>query len=180
MIKSSVRKMIGNKSTNKLCDGFSLIEMMVVISVFAVIGILTTSVVALTLKTSKKSDSLIRTRENVNYALAVIERQIRNAESIEMCTGAASQTLSYSSIEGVSGSFTCVAPTIDTTGYIASGSARLTSDDISITSCTFTCSQTDANNPPSVKVSIAAEDSTSSLDQGSFVTSEIEIVTRNY
>lgn len=158
--------------------GFSLIELLVVISIFAVVGMLTTSIVAITLKTSKKSDSLVRVRENANYALAVIERQIRNAENISVCNGVSSPSLAYTSIEGVLGTFTCVTPGV--AGYIASGSARLTTDDISVTSCSFICSQTDINNPQIVKVSITAEDAVSTSGEKGSITSDIEIITRNY
>lgn len=159
-------------------NGFSLIEMLVVISIFAVIGVLVTRAVTLTLRGSKKSDSLVRVRENVNYSLAIVERQIRNSESISTCTGIASPTLSYTSQEGISATFSCVTP--GTSGYIASGAARLTSSDISITACSFTCSQQDSNNPPVIRVSVSAEDATStSTDKGS-VSTDMEIVTRNY
>ena len=61
---------------------FSLIEMMVTISIFAVIGVLVTTSMALTLRSSKKSDSLVRVRESLNYSLASLERQIRNSEKL--------------------------------------------------------------------------------------------------
>lgn len=63
-------------------SGFSLIEILVVISIFAVIGILTTRSIFITLRSARKSDSLVRVRENVNYAMGIIERQIRTAESV--------------------------------------------------------------------------------------------------
>lgn len=157
--------------------GFSLVEMLVVISIFAVLGVLSTQAVTLTLKSSKKSDSLVRVRENVNYSLAVIERQIRNSETISSCSGATS-IINYTSLEGIDSSFSCVTPGIN--GYIASGSARLTSSDISVTACSFTCTQLDVNNPPVINVSISAEDATSSSIEKGVVTTDMEIITRNY
>lgn len=166
---------LGNR---KQVTGFSLIEMMVVISIFAVIGVLVTTSMALTLRSSKKSDSLVRVRENVNYSLSIIERQIRNAESISTtCNGTFSSTLSYTSIEGILASFTCTTPGIS--GYIASGSARLTSSDISITACSFTCTQT-ANSPAVINVNVTAEDATSTGTEKGSVSTNMEIITRNY
>jgi len=66
----------------KTNSGLSLIEILIVITIFAVIGILSTRSVFLTLRGAKKSDSLVRVRENVNNALSVIERQIRNSEKV--------------------------------------------------------------------------------------------------
>jgi prepilin-type N-terminal cleavage/methylation domain-containing protein len=162
---------------NKVCEGFSLIEILIVISIFSVIGILSTRAILLTMRGAKKSDSQVRVRENVNYALSVIERQIRNSEGVT-CPNPNPLILNYISPEGTQTTFSCV--TAGTDKYIASGSARLTSSDIVVTSCSFDCTQTDLNNPPVVKVSVVAEDSTAtSVEKGS-ITAETEIVTRNY
>ena len=163
---------------NKNKKGFSIIEMLVVVSIFAVIGVLTTSALTLTLRGSRKSESLVRVRENVNYSLAIIERQIRSSESITTCDGTSSSTLSYTSLEGITASFSCITP--GSAGYIASGSGRLTSTDISVTACSFTCSQTDANNPQVVRVSVTAEDSVSTGAEKGSVSTDMEIITRNY
>lgn len=160
--------------------GFSIIELLVVISIFAVVGILSTAAVSLTLKSSRKSESLIKVRENVNYSLSVLERQIRNAQSID-CATSDSTKLSYVSSEGITSDFSCISTGTD--NYIASSSSRLTSTDISITSCAFSCTQETVNNPPVIKVSISAEDAvtsgTSSAEKGS-ITTDIEIIARNY
>lgn len=164
---------------NKKNKGFSVIELLVVITVFAVVGVLASRSIFLTLRSSKKSDSLVRVRENVNYALSTIERQIRNSGSItSTCTGAASASISYVSIEGIASTFTCVTP--GATGYISSGSARLTSSDISITSCSFSCTQANINNPPVIQVTIAAEDAISTSIEKASITTDTEIIVRNY
>lgn len=162
----------------KTNSGLSLVEILIVITIFAVIGILSTRSVFLTLRGAKKSDSLVRVRENVNNALSVIERQIRNSEKITCPSNGA--TLSYVSLEGTNTNFSCQSIGID--GYISSGSAsiRLTSSDISITSCSITCSKSSLNVPPLVTVAITAEDKTStSVEKGS-ITTETQIVGRNY
>lgn len=162
---------------NKSTTGFSLVEILIVISIFSIIGVLSTRAVLLTMRGAKKSDSQVRVRENVNYALSVIERQIRNSEKVNCPIIPEPSILSYTSLEGTSTSFSCVTAGLDK--YIASGSGRLTSSDIKITSCSFVCTQTD-NNPAIVKISIVANDATvTGIEKGS-VTAETEIVTRNY
>jgi type II secretory pathway pseudopilin PulG len=161
----------------KTNSGLSLVEILIVITIFASLGILSTRSVFLTLRGAKKSDSLVRVRENVNNALSVMERQIRNSESVD-CVNSTATNLVYTSLEGVDTSFTCV----DAGNYIASGSAllRLTSPDISVTTCSFNCSQTSLDIPPLVKITIVAEDNTStSVEKGS-ITTETQIVGRNY
>jgi hypothetical protein len=105
-----------------------------------------------------------------------MERQIRNAEVIT-CPSSGT-TLSYISQEGTSTSFAC--QSVGTDSYISSGSARLTSSDVSITSCSITCSQLTLNVPPLITIAITAEDNTStSVEKGS-ITTETQIVARNY
>lgn len=165
------------KKTKKYINGFSLVEILIVISIFGIIGVLATRSVFMTLRGAKKSESLVRVRENVNYSLAVIERQLRNAESIT-CPNPSTDLLNYVSLEGTNTSFSCAIAA--TTGHIASGSARLTADDIQVTDCSFTCTQSDLNNPPSVKISVSAVDTvTTGIEKGS-VSSQTEIVLRNY
>lgn len=158
--------------------GFSLIELMVAISIFAVIGVLTTSAVSLTLRTSKKSDSLVRVRENVSYAFSIIERQIRGADSIENCDGSELSVLNYLTSENIITDFSC--ENIGEAGYIASGSARITSSDVAVVSCSFVCTQTDSNSPPTVKVKISAQDAIATSEEKGTITTETEIVARNY
>lgn len=157
-------------------QGFSLVEILIVITIFAVIGLLSARSISQTLKSAKKSDSLVRVRENVNYSLAVIERQLRNSENIT-CPNASTSLLTYISLEGTTTSFSCV--TSGTDKYIASGSGRLTSNDISVTSCSFSCSK-NTNNPAIVKVSVVAEDAVGTSTEKGSVTAQTEIVVRNY
>lgn len=157
--------------------GFSLIEILVVISIFSIVGILSTRAVLLTMRGAKKSESQVKVRENVNYALSIIERQIRNSEDVSPCPNTSELKLDYVSSDGIPTFFSC---TVGASGKISSGSATLTSSDVSITDCSFTCTQTSSNNPPIVNVSIIAEDKTATgIEKGS-VTAETEIVTRNY
>lgn len=155
----------------------SLIEILIVVTIFAVIGILSTRSIFLTIRGAKKSDSLVRVRENVNYSLAVIERQLRNSESVT-CPNASTSLLNYVSLEGTPTTFSCV--TSGTDMYIASGSARLTSSDITVTNCSFVCSQDDVNNPPSVNIIVEAMDNESQSVEKGTVSIQTEIVVRNY
>lgn len=162
--------------TKKYIKGLSLVEILIVITIFAVIGLLATRSVFLTIRGAKKSDSLVRVRENVNYSLSVIERQLRNSESVT-CPNPSTDTLNYISLEGTATSFSCVTSGVDK--YIASGSGRLTSSDISVTNCYFSCT-VGVNTPPSVKVTVEAVDTESTNAEKGSVSIQTEIVVRNY
>ncbi len=161
-------------------SGISLIEILVVVTIFATLGVIVSSSLILTIQGTKKSESLIRVRENLNYSLAVIERNIRNANEIIGCPYSNASQITYLDKNGISTSFSCVGVG-QPDSYIASGSAalaRLTSNTIKITSCSFTCTQ-DSSNPPSVTVNVAVQDASATGVQSSSVTAESKIYLRN-
>lgn len=158
----------------KFTKGISLIEILVVITIFAVLGILTTRSIFLTLQGSKKSESMVRVRENLNYSMGVIERQLRNANSIVDCT---SNVINYIDQNGNPTSFSCV---LGIDSRIASGSARLTSDAVEITNCSFTCTLGISTNPPLVNITIEGQDATAVGIQNTKVSTSTQIYLRNY
>ena len=166
------------KSKGNNLKGMSLVEILIVISVFAVLGILTTRAIVTTLKGARKSESQIQVKENINYAFSVMERNLRSSESILPCPNPDTTTISYTSLEGEISTFSCIL-TSDT-GYIASGSARLTSTDIVVTSCSISCVQEESNYPPIVSIAVTATDINSTGSEAGKVTIETEIVGRNY
>lgn len=154
---------------NPLHKGMSLLEILVVVSVFAVLGILISQSVILTLRGSRKSESQVRVRENLNYALAVMERQLRNADAIDSCTPS---ILTYKDSLGNSTTFSCQ------NSYIASGAASLTSQQDVDVVCAFTCDLT--STPPSVTISIEAQEATSQGIEGAKVTALTKVYLRTY
>ncbi len=160
--------------------GMSLIEILIVVGIFAVLGILTTRAVILTIGGGKKSENLIKIRENINYSLAVIERQLRNADSIIDCPNPSPLKIDYVDQFGVASSFSCNNVGSGTVGYVASGSAKLTADTVDITSCSFSCQTLTAGNPSSVKVSLEGTESTAFGVANSVVSASTEVFLRNY
>jgi Tfp pilus assembly protein PilE len=161
----------------KNCSGISLLEILVVVSIFAVLGVLITRSVLLTLSGGRKSESLIKVRENLNYSVGIIERQLRNADSIANCPNSDTSVISYIDQNGSPASFSCV--NVGTAGYIASGSAKLSNDNISITNCTFTCVP-GLGTPSSVTINLEAKDASASGAENSTVTTSTQIFLRNY
>jgi len=162
----------------KCQKGISLIETLIVIIIFSLLGLLTTRSLFLTLRGAKKSQSLIKVRESINFATSVIQRQLRNAQGIVECPNTDTSQINYLDFEGNAASFSC--NIVGTSGYIASSSARLTSDEITVTACSFECTQDDSGNPPSVSVSISAEDALSTALEKGKVTSDSKIFLRTY
>lgn len=160
-------------------SGVSLIEILIVIAVFAVLGILSTRAIILSLMGSKKGDAQIKVRENLDYAVSVVERQLRNAGNVSPCSLIPENTsvINYNDSDNNSSSFSCLV----NEGYIASGSARLTSDEVTVTSCSFSCTEGTASTPPKVSIDIEAVDTKSQgSKEGSRVSITTEINLRTY
>lgn len=150
--------------------GFSLIEILVVIALFAMIGVVVSQSTAVSLQGTRKADASSKVRENLNQALGVMERQIRAAKRIESAcsvSGSESSTITYTDQDGVSGRvFNCVntgACSASPNSYIASSSGMATLVNITspstvcITECKFVCTQPANGTPPTVDISITGE-----------------------
>jgi prepilin-type N-terminal cleavage/methylation domain-containing protein len=161
----------------KTHSGMSLIEILIVVGIFAVLGILTTRAVILTVGGGKKSENLIKVRENVNYSLGVIERQLRNADSITDCDNSNTRRIDYLDQRGFATYFACTGIGASTVGYVASGSARLTADAVDITNCSFTCQD---GTPRSIKIVLEAQESQAIGAANSVVSASTEVFLRNY
>ena len=153
-----------------------MLEILIVISIFAFLATMATRSVLLTMRGSRKSEAVTKVRENLAYALAVMERNLRNAESLD-CTSSTTETVYYQDENGDTVSFACVGLT-GSDSYIASDSGRLTSDEIEITSCNFVCD--DATSPPSVTISVEAQSKAAQGIEGAKVSSSTRIFLRNY
>ena len=157
-------------------NGFTLIETLAAVVIFAAIGILSTRVIMLSVQGSKKGSSSVTVRENLNYSLSVIERLLRNANKITSCISSP-PTITYLDGKDVSTTFTCV--TLGSDKYIASGSARLTSSEVVITSCDIVCDLTSV--PPSVTIDVTAKDAgTLSTKESAQISISSKILLRTY
>lgn len=157
---------------------FTLIEMLIVVGIFAVLGILVTRSIILTLAGSRKSQNLIKVSENLNYSLGIIERQLRSASSITDTCPNNTQVIDYLDQNGTQTSFSCLSAS--GIGYIASGSSRLTDSTVNVTSCSFVCTSQTNGNPTSVKINVTAKDATAVGTANSVVTDSTEVFLRNY
>ena len=160
----------------KKVKGVSLIELLVVITIFSVLAILATRGVLLTLRGARKSESLGRVRENLGFSFAVMERHLRNADSVT-CTPDFTR-VDFQDKKGNPVYFSC--EDLSTDGYISSSSARLTSEEVRITACDFTCEAGGAGVPPSVTASISGQEAGTTGVEGAQVTVTTKVLLRTY
>lgn len=163
--------------------GFTLVEMLVALMIFSILGILVTRTLVLSLRGVRKSESIALVRENVSFAMGIMEQHLRNAKDLD-CTGIPGSTLNYIDSYGNSASFGCVDDGTDI--YIASNSAQLTSDEVAITNTNcriFTsCTEMDPVNdvPDSVTIEIQASTVESVGAEGFQVSSQTKVLLRTY
>jgi prepilin-type N-terminal cleavage/methylation domain-containing protein len=155
-------------------SGFSLVEMLVVIFVFSILAILATQTLVLSLRGSRKSESIAEIRENVEFASGVMERRLRNAQSVNCVTNS---RIDYIDENGVGDSFICD----NVNDYIASGSARLTSPRtmIDCSGIVFQCSQV-SGVTTSVDISLNAQDAQATGAEDASVSVTTKILLRTY
>lgn len=156
--------------------GFSLLEMLVVLAVFSLLAIVSTSALLLAIRGAKKSDATARVRENVDFAVATMERQIRNASSIESC---ASDKIVFDDPDFASTFFSCVNIGMDD-AYVASGSARLSAQEVIVTECSFSCLTDSSGNINEVDIFLSAIDRNSQGAESSGFKTNTKVILRTY
>lgn len=140
-------------------NGYTLVEMVIVIFLFSLIGSITSSIFFSILKTSSKAEMQKEVKQNGDYALGYMERTIRNASSISPCQSNMT-SLSVANPDGTTTTFSCLNE--DGAAKISSQSGTttspLTSKNVTLgTNCAssslvFTCND---QSPQSVSISFS-------------------------
>ncbi|OGM28865.1 hypothetical protein A2801_02800 [Candidatus Woesebacteria bacterium RIFCSPHIGHO2_01_FULL_41_10] len=148
------------KNSTSQKAGYSLIEILVVIAVFSIVAVIATQSTILSLGGARRTDSSTKVRENLNFALSIVERQVRNAREItSVCDGSSLSTLSYIDYNRIPTNFSCQSAGAGRY-YVASGSSsvRLTGQDVFLTNCEFICTVGGANLPPDITINFTGQD----------------------
>ncbi|OIO14760.1 hypothetical protein COY59_05590 [Candidatus Gottesmanbacteria bacterium CG_4_10_14_0_8_um_filter_37_24] len=121
--------------------GFTLVEILVVVTLMGVIGVITTQIFILGFRSQAKNEILKEVKQNGDYALSIIENMVRNATDIETsCNLGNVQQVTIRNPDGYSTQFDCSGAQIasyssgfpdptPTVAYI------LTSDKVVVASC---------------------------------------------
>jgi len=147
-------------------QGFTLIELLVVVVIFIVLSTISLNILLTVLKGSLKAQVTKDVKQSGDYAIQIMTRMIRNAQSLEsVCAGSSSSIKIKNPDEGET-EFLCDY----TQNYISSASAHLdptptpapiTSTDLTLVSgqCFFSCSQP-TGKPPIISINFTlAKDS---------------------
>lgn len=135
--------------------GYSVIEILVVVGVFAVLGVIATQAISLTLKSSKKNDSMVLVKQDLDNAAGNIERLLQTASTVivggDCTTPFATPSVGFRDSTGLRKDIACFdSPphnwkgTVDSRIVISSGETiryfnRFTPNAVQLSYCNFSC-----------------------------------------
>jgi|GEM_PF-2483250 len=167
-------------------NGFSLIEILVVIAIFALIIAVVSSAITSSMVGIRKSDNTVSVRENMSLALGLVERKLRSARGVTACTETAIDFISennrlfrvFCNPSQVCDSTTSTSISITEDGL----TSRLTNlDTICITACEFICTPPPSPGPTkSVKIFLEGSDKETTGAENSRVRLETTVSLRAY
>lgn len=145
-------------------QGFTLIEMLAAISLFVTVGAMVVAVAFISLRGSKKTDMQAILRENGDFALSQMVRNIRYAKSLSdppSCVGGVTQSsISITSIlDNGQTTYSCpnTPPYNSGTGITSNSASLVNTNAVNITACSFTCMQQSASEPPTITVQFTVQ-----------------------
>ncbi len=141
-------------------NGFTLVELLVSVGLVLIIGTVGTSVIASILRSYNKAHIINEIEQNGNYALSLMENQIRNARSVSP-TDTTTQNLTVTPQEGSNFTFSIANPT-GNIGVIRKNAEVITNDDLVSginvdTSPTESYFEVSSTTPPTVKIVLKLE-----------------------
>ncbi|MCX6726103.1 MAG: type II secretion system protein [Candidatus Shapirobacteria bacterium] len=168
--------------------GFTMIEILVVIGILGIIAVIGSNMFFTTLKASNKTKVLATVKQNGDYALSVMGRMIRdsqkvitNSETPNKICEIGMNKIKVKRLDGSEIEFSCDQEgTVN--GNIASNSARLTSSEVKVDSCSFDCSTKGEFYPQSVVISFTLSQATvtTRVEEQALVNFKTTISVRNF
>ena len=144
--------------------GYTLIEIMIVTSIFAVLALLVSGIILQSVRNTQKSESLSNVRSELDNVVLVMERHLRNSDN--MVGIATSRGIQYTDTRGVEARFICIdkeglgvttVASQSTYPHFNDTSFNLTSDKVNVTNCNFNVIEGTYDIPDKVELVIEAE-----------------------
>lgn len=96
------------KRHHKQNFGFTMLELLIVVLIFGILGAIASSSLFSLLKGASKTEIVKEVKQNGDYALSVMEQQIRNARDIaSSCAGVSSNAVSIINPDNSQTEFSC-------------------------------------------------------------------------
>lgn len=161
----------------KQSKGFTLIEILVVIGVLAIIVIIGSTSFFNMFKGSTKVKATNLVKQEGNYALDIMTKMVRNAREILVNTDSPPRIcvlgmnkLKIKNPDGGETEFECDGSAISSTSAVTADQVPITSDQITVDSCSFDCVEGGYFDPDVVTIDFT-------LSSGSFLPPEEQAIT---
>lgn len=167
--------------------GYTIIELLAVISILVIISGIVSGILYSTLRGTNKTKITTEVSQNGAYALSVITNDIIDSGSVTQidgvdvldCTAAPTGTaITLKRLDGTNTVLSCSGNTIS-----QDGKSLVNSNTVSVTSCTFSCSQKsdDSYSIPSVGINFTIQQKSGNFaEQKSSSTFNTSVTMRNY
>lgn len=180
--------------------GYTLIELLVVMTVLITVGLIVVAILVSSLRGTSKATSIENVRNNGNYAILQISRMIEFAQGFKgvspdgtnpytITCPQASPTPTYNYIKITSfdnGETIFACDFSKSPAVISSRSASLVNplintNDVTLTSCYFTCSRTNMSQPPIIGINftLTQQSSSSFFEKQASIPFSTSVVIRN-
>lgn len=162
-------------------NGFTLIEMLVVLGVFSILSLMVVTIITFSMRGSRKSEVTSDLRSRLSETLEIMSRQLRNAQEI---TSTCSSGVEYKDQDGNQAFFSCNL----TDNQIASGSGTIANQidtyyliesGVDLIDCSITCPEPEVGIPVELTINIKAKDSESQWPESALIDLETKVVLRN-
>jgi prepilin-type N-terminal cleavage/methylation domain-containing protein len=165
--RQSYRSNDGGKTKNlKQETGFTLVEILVVILIFGLIGTVVSATFFTSLKGASRTETVKDVKQNGDYALSVMEQNLRNAETIRTaCTGNQSTQIQFTPQgSSVITTYNCTGAPFRISEQIGTDPATfLTNTSVTLGSCSitnlsFTCTSGSDGKPQDIIIQFTLSD----------------------
>lgn len=154
--------------------GYSLVEMLVAVAIFSVLGVVMAQTILLSVRTAKRSENTVQVRSEIDQVVNLIENQLRNADAI-VCNN--QNLITYTDSSGTINR-TLSRVTVSGRGVIRWNSNDVSSSKVSFAQNIFICSSID--NPNTIELTLTAQSSGAGTAEASTITVKTEIKPRYY
>lgn len=110
--------------------GYTLIEILVVVTLFVGVAVIVTQSLLLSIRGARKNMALTKVRENLSSSIDTMKTNLLNAISIESCVV---NEIRYKNPDFSISSFSCGS------GRVSWGTSSLTGNDVNVSNCSFVC-----------------------------------------
>ncbi len=170
---------LSSRPKGKFSRGFTLVELLAVIGVIVTVGGIASGIIFSSLRASNKANQIEKIRQNGNFALVEISKTITYAKSFNGasvdgvkyttdCTSSQSPTptptpTNFASIRVIlfdesQVTYSCT-PAANPTSIVSTVGSQTTdlidTNNVAISSCYFTCSQTFKTDSPTIGINLA-------------------------